>query len=189
MDAIRKITPALLRQLIDYDCDTGIFTWKRRSPEFFQSEGVARSPESTAKLWNGRLAGEIVGSVTKNGYRVTTIRGGSIALHTVAWMMTYGVRPVGIDHINRNRADNRIYNLREATQSENCRNLPIPKNNTSGTCGVQFDKRSFKWVAIISLNRRKHFLGSYKNIEDAILARRNAEKSLGFHENHRSVIS
>lgn len=80
------------------------------------------------------------------------------------------------DHINRNPLDNRKENLRKTTITENNRNCSISKNNTSGIIGVYWNKRNNNWRASITVDRKRIELGSFKNKEDAIVARLNAEK-------------
>lgn len=80
-----------------------------------------------------------------------------------------------IDHINRDKKDNRKENLRVCTARENCINRGMLKNNTSGTMGVCFDKSRNKWTATIVINNKNKHLGRYENIEDAIIARLKAE--------------
>ena len=79
-----------------------------------------------------------------------------------------------VDHINKNKLDNRKSNLRICTMQENDFNKPILKNNTSGVAGVSRTKNG-TWRAYISLNRKQINLGHFKNKEDAIKARKNAE--------------
>ena len=81
-----------------------------------------------------------------------------------------------IDHINRNPLDNRKSNLRIVTRVENARNCGIPKDNVSGTKGVYFYKRDEVWMARISANGKRISLGTYQDIEDAMKARKEAEK-------------
>lgn len=82
---------------------------------------------------------------------------------------------VVVDHINRNRLDNRKVNLRLCTNQENCRNMSLKKNNTSGFSGVMWDKTRNKWVARLKLNRHSKHLGRFDTIEEAISARLFAE--------------
>jgi len=81
------------------------------------------------------------------------------------------------DHINRDKLDNRRKNLRNANKSINSINRANPVNNTSGYKGVYWDKFNKKWRAEIKVNYKKISLGRYKNIVDAISARRGAEKT------------
>lgn len=80
-----------------------------------------------------------------------------------------------IDHINRNRLDNRKENLRFCTHQQNMMNLSVRIDNSSGVTGVCWHKKSNKWRAQIKLNKKTKHLGYYDNIEDAIQARRQAE--------------
>ena len=79
------------------------------------------------------------------------------------------------DHINRNKLDNRIINLRICTSSENGKNLGIKKNNTSGVPGVWYNNKNDKWCAEIKLNYNKIWLGTYSNFDDAVEIRKQAE--------------
>jgi hypothetical protein len=100
-------------------------------------------------------------------------------------LLTYGSWPVDqIDHINGNTKDNRLENLRDVSNRENLRNQKIPKNNTSGTLGVSFDKRKQNYQASIKINGKRKHLGYFKNKEEAIAARAVANIKYNFHENH-----
>lgn len=80
------------------------------------------------------------------------------------------------DHIDKNELNNRKYNLRPCTQQENIRNSSLKSNNTSGITGVSFDKNNNKWIAYIDIVKNKStYLGRFKNKEDAIKARLQAE--------------
>lgn len=79
------------------------------------------------------------------------------------------------DHINRNALDNRKENLRKTTRAENNRNCSISKNNTSGIIGLYWNKRNNNWRSSITVNRKRIELGSFKNKDDAIIARLAAE--------------
>ncbi len=79
-----------------------------------------------------------------------------------------------VDHINGNKLDNRKCNLRICAHKDNCKNRPKPINNTSGHKGVSFSKCRNKWIAVIVSNKKRYYLGSFVNKEDAILAYRSA---------------
>lgn len=83
-----------------------------------------------------------------------------------------------IDHINHNRNDNRRENLRIVTDKENCENRKITNRNTSGVVGVFWSKAHNKWIAHIGSKRKKIVLGYFKKFEDAVNARKQAEKEL-----------
>lgn len=88
-----------------------------------------------------------------------------------------------VDHINQNKADNRKQNLRITTQQQNVLNSPKQSNNTSGIIGVSFRTNCSKWVASITYNKEKYYLGAYIEKEDAIIARLNAEIKYFGYEN------
>ena len=83
-----------------------------------------------------------------------------------------------VDHINKNRADNRKQNLRCCNRSENMRNRGLCSSNTSGVTGVFFDRERQKWVASITYNHKRMLLGRFASKEDAVLARLTKEAEL-----------
>ena len=89
-----------------------------------------------------------------------------------------------LDHINHQRDDNRLENLRVVTRKQNCRNLSLPKKNTSGVVGVTFDNSLKKWKSQINIDGKNMNLGSFSTFEKAVTARKSAENFYGFHENH-----
>lgn len=106
--------------------------------------------------------------------------------HRVCWELVNGPIPPGmtIDHIDHNPLNNRISNLRLANQTEQKRNMPISKRNSSGVVGVCWNKKAKKWLAKIGVNGKIIELGASKKIEDAIEMRKKAEIDYGFHKNH-----
>ena len=137
-----------LRNILDYDPETGIFLWK-----------VSR--QGTSGI--GSVAGRNL-----NGYRHIKISGIRYSAHRLAWKMTTGFDPVNeIDHINGERSDNRIANLREATRSENVRNQGKRTTNTSGHKGVSFNKPTGKWVTKIVIAGKKKHIGYFTDIHEA----------------------
>lgn len=131
-----------------------------------------------------RRTGLPVGAKGKTGYCRMYIKGIQYKSHRVAWMIFYGEIPDKIDHINGDRSDNRISNLRSVTSSENSKNQVLRASNTSGCSGVNWHVKCRKWIAQIRDNKKYVYLGSFSELEDAILARKAAEVLYGYHENH-----
>lgn len=154
-----------LRYLLNYDKYTGIFTWK--------------NPNTNA-VKVGAVAG-----TNHNDYIRINIDNKLYKAHRLAWLYEYGEFPVNeIDHIDRNGLNNAISNLRDVTTVENHRNKGMFKNNTSGFNGVRWDKTNQRWKASIRVNRKVVSLGSFKDKDEAIEARKLANVKYGFHENH-----
>lgn len=163
---MREMNIAEIKESLSYCADTGIAKWM-----------VKR----TGKAKEGSSAGYL----RRDGYLEVKINNVSFLLHRVIWALHYGVWHKGeIDHIDGNKTNNRIANLRAATKSENQRNAGLRFDNKSGCPGVCWYKQTGKWVANITLgNKRKH-LGFFDKLEDAIAARKQADKDYGFHKNH-----
>lgn len=158
----------ILTTCLDYNSETGVFIWKKR----FNSL-------SRAKI------GSIAGGVQPDGYIKIGLNGAVYAAHRLAWYYVYGNWPrQHIDHINHNRTDNRIKNLREVNISENGRNRKLDKRNKSGVTGVYWAKYANKYEVRICSNSKKYFGGMFYDIEQAIICRKRLEADLGFHNNH-----
>jgi len=168
-------SPELLRKLLRYDPETGKLFWRER---------VADCPEH--RRWNTRYARKEAGKInSSDGYMRVKISCRLMKAHRVVWAMQTGDWPVGqIDHVNHDRADNRINNLRCVTVAENSRNQSIASNNTSGVCGVYWHRSTGKWRAVISVSGVRLYLGDFSNLFDATTARRASERKYGYHENH-----
>jgi len=107
--------------------------------------------------------------------------------HRAIWIMHHGKIPVGmvIDHINGDRSDNRIENLRVCTRAENNQNTRLRANNTSGTKGVWWDKHSKSWRVSIFKNKQKHDLGRFSSLEEARIIAATARNTIhGSFANH-----
>lgn len=124
-------------------------------------------------------AGAVAGSVNAHGYRQLKVANKDYLAHRVIWLMVHGRWPADqIDHIDGDRLNNRLDNLREATHAENGRNLRMRATNTSGVTGVYWSKRSKRWVAQIRDGGRQRYIGQFCDMDAAIAARRAAEKVL-----------
>lgn len=149
-----------LREMIDYDPVSGSMTWKQ-------------SPR------NRTLPGDPVGSINSEGYLIVNLDRHKIRAHRVAWAIFHGEWPaVEIDHHNRIRTDNRIANLRPATRGLNNQNSGIRSDSKTGVKGVCFRKDVGKFCAYIQVDRKMKYLGLYEDLDDAIQARKLAEKEL-----------
>lgn len=133
--------------------------------------------------------GSIAGTRCQQGYVRVRLFGKSYLAHRVVWELISGLIPSGmqVDHINHIRDDNRIENLRVVTNAENGRNRSIHPRNKSGCVGVRFNSKDEKWVARIRFDGNDVHLGNFDKKDDAILARKKAERQAGFHENHGTI--
>jgi len=134
------LSPDLLRQLLRYEPDTGVLFWRPRPPEMFSDDNCPA--DLAARRWNSKCSGKVAGSLNVVlGYRQLSIFGVRLYCHRVIWAMVYEVWPDNIDHINGNRADNRIVNMRDVTRLENRHNSAKGMKNKSGVIGVHLNKK------------------------------------------------
>jgi hypothetical protein len=146
-------------------------------------EGILYWTISDTTGW--KIKGEALGyGSTKGGYRQIILAGSSIYYHRAVWLSTTGAKPRHqIDHIDHNKHNNCIENLRDVTQGENLRNKRKQRNNTSGFTGVK-PTPSGKFTASITVNGQSRYLGTFKAVESAIMAREVAKATLGFTASH-----
>ena len=183
-------SPALLRNLIEYNPTTGKLYWKERTPDLFKTTRgkKLRTAEHSCKQWNQKYVGQEAFTTTAachGGALVGTLLCRTMLAHRVAFAVYHGRWPQAeIDHINGDRRDNRISNLREASPSDQSRNMPLSRVNKSGRIGVFWITRLSKWGASIQVNGVSRWLGYHDSFDAAVSAREAAEKEHGFHENH-----
>lgn len=108
-----------------------------------------------------------------NGYSSTIIEGQQISIHR---FISRPKQNELVDHINRNKKDNRVHNLRNTNKSMNAFNSGIRKNNKSGHTGVWFRKDTKRWAAEIKKDNKKISLGCFGSYEEAVRAREKAER-------------
>jgi hypothetical protein len=174
-----KLEVEKLHAVLRYDAETGLLFWCERPASMFPNE-------THCKVWNSRFAGkEAFCSSNPKGYKMGGVFGRTRTAHRVVWAMIYGEWPNGqIDHINGNPADNRIENLRCVCATDNARNAKRRRDNTTGQTGVIWAKERKRWNAFIKNKGRRVHLGLYDRFEDAVAARKHAERLLGYHPNH-----
>ena len=162
------ITQAELKEILNYDTESGVFTWKKRL-----------APRGKV----GDVAGCIDVKPKKGTYLRIRIRGVLYYAHRLAWIYTFGEEPKNqIDHINGDGTDNRISNLSEVTCAENQLNKRLSSNNTSGANGVVKNGRG--WVAQAEINGEHKYMGWFYEWHDAVYARYYGQITLGFTEQH-----
>jgi hypothetical protein len=152
----------IVRALLAYDPDTGIFIWK-----------VARSGSARP--------GTRAGFIHRTGYRIIDVLSQQCLAHRLAWLLVHGEPPAShVDHVNRDRDDNRIANLRLATNSQNRANSGLSRNNTTGFKGVSVQPRcpQHPYIAAIRHQGRDHFLGHFATAREAGDAYAEAQLSL-----------
>ncbi len=161
------MTQLTLKSLLNYDEQSGLFKWI--------ADGRGKNQK----------AGNIAGQKSDQGYRIITIGGVRYRAHRLAWLYVYGKWPdFTIDHINHDRFDNKIKNLRDVTQQENCKNVSMSSKNISGRVGVSFIKSSKRWLSSIKVNGLGIYLGRFDTFDEAVKAREQAEDKYNFHDNH-----
>lgn len=174
-------SPRLLNNVLSYDATTGKFKWKERRPILFKAGNGGRMSRCTSwnKVWSGKPA---LNTVNDNDYLYGRIFNKNFYAHRVAWAMTYGVWPEQeIDHINGDRKDNRIENLRAVSRRRNMRNLKTRKNRVFSN--IYFDKRHASW----SVRVGGFHVASSKCFGKCMIARNKKLRERGFSQRHISA--
>ena len=161
--------------MLTYERANELFHYDRSSGK------LIRKVTTDYKAVQGTEAGTYSG-----GYKLVCIDKVKYKAHRVCMLLAYGYFPKGmqVDHINHNRSDNRLSNMRFVTDRENAKNHSMNKNNISGVTGVHFDKSRGKFMSYIKVNYKRIHLGRFDSIEEAIAVRQQAEKDFDFHPNH-----
>lgn len=165
------LTQQRLKELLHYDAETGIFTRKVRTA-------------------NRTRVGEIVGSRHSGGYVCMCIDGNKQLAHRLAWLYVHGKFPdEQLDHINGDRSDNRLANLREANNKQNQENIGLRANNSTGFRGVSFNTQSGKFEAYVQHNGRRIYAGRFEDAEQAASAAAAKRAQLFTHDTGRDRVA
>ena len=160
-----------IREILDYDAETGVFTWRSRPKEHFRTQAVL-------VRWGILFAGRRAGTIDGGGYIRIRINNEYYRAHRLVWLLARGHPiPVEIDHINGNKADNRAENLRAATKVENGANSRMRADNKTGFKGV-FRIKSGRYRAKIDINRQQIHVGYFKTLKEAAEARKEAAERI-----------
>ena len=161
-----------IRECLNYDPGTGSFIWRVRPPHHFR-----RVRDQNA--WNTCYAGQASGTA-KDRYVRIPLGGVEFYAHRIAWFLVYGDPvPEFLDHIDGDKLNNRIANLRAATKAQNYMNSR-PRPNKSGIKGV-FPKqyaRGIRFAASIKLAGKRYHLGQFATLEEAAKVRQEAAERL-----------
>lgn len=158
----KKLTQKRLKELLHYDPETGVF-----------SNNINRSSRA--------LKGLKTGTDNGRGYIKIKINKKMYYAHRLAWLYKYGYSPENeIDHINRNKSDNRLCNLRHVSRVCNSQNSSISIRNKTGVTGVSFHKKAKKWIVQVRNNNNSVYVGIFDNFVNAVYSRWEAEKKYGY---------
>jgi hypothetical protein len=152
IDAAARATRVGLRELLHYEPETGVWTWRVRPA-------------------NCMRVGDIAGTDHIRGYRAILIARRQYLAHRLAWLYMTGAWPREIDHIDCNKANNCWANLREATHSQNVANIRRRRDNTSGLKGVCWHRAHNCWGAYITIKGKQRHLGYFDTSQEAGLTR------------------
>ena len=141
------LTKEFLSKLLSYDPETGHFTWI-----------VGRQCVR---------AGTRAGHLMPDGYVRIIVAGSGYYAHRLAFIITQGYCPQFVDHINRNKSDNRISNLRGATRSQNKMNMPVRRDSTTGVRGIRYRRDRERYEAYLRVDRRCVYLGTFLDAKSA----------------------
>jgi len=161
-----ELTQEKLKEFLSYNELTGFFTW-------------LKSPARNVK------SGSIAGTYNKNEYSRIRIFKKVYRVHRLIFLYMTGKLPEKgkcVDHINRNKNDNRWSNLRITNYSTNNHNSKTPTNNTSGFKGVQLCAKSNRWYSSINIKGEKIRLGIFDNFDEAVVCRKIANKKYGVYD-------
>lgn len=167
--AANDLTAERLRSLLDYNPETGLFTWR-----------VRRSARANA--------GTIAGYQAPSGYVLISVDGFMHAAHRLAWLHFYGTWPTKqIDHHDEIKHNNRIRNLRDLTRAENAQNITAARiNNACGERGIYIDHRRNTFIVQITVDYKRVFLKSYGTMAEAKAAYEKAK--IDFHPASRAPL-
>jgi len=159
----KKLTQARVKELLNYNPKSGVWTWK---------------VNKSVRAKKGDIAGHVN---SRDGYRRINVDQNMLKSSRLAWFYMEGYWPEqDVDHIDRDRTNDRWSNLRHVSRQCNIRNSNTQSNNKTGVVGVFWDRHRKKFMAYIAVNNKRVYLGRFTNIIKAVKARWEAEKKYSF---------
>jgi len=177
-----ELTKLYLDECFNYDCDSGELFWKERPLRHFSNSGSMRS-------FNIKYSGSVAGYKRFDkyySYVYIRISGIKLEAHRIIMTMISGEFPSCVDHINGDGHDNRIENLREASNIKNARNQKLNCKSKYGIMGIGILPSGKFRVRIGGGDNRVH-LGLFDDFFEACCCRKSAEYAIGYHKNHGRV--
>lgn len=168
----KLISQGVVKSLLQYDPDTGIFTWLPRDCQGFNRAGKPVGHKFSSR--NGKQ------------YVTIGVDGRQYLAHRLAFVYMEGYMPDEVDHEDGDSLNNKWLNLKDADHTSNMRNTKLREDNSSGQSGVTFNKRLGKWNARINVGGYRKHLGYFDDKQEAISVRKQAEVECGYHQNHGS---
>lgn len=178
MTPAQQLFAAHGHEIFRYDFSTGLFTYAADAPL------RAFASEKTRKTWLAKCAGRPADVANNRGYYSLRFRHLRVSSHRFAWFLAYGEWPGAIDHINGDKRDNRLVNLRDVDQTTNRMNQRRRSDNRSGVTGVFFNKARGMWVAEICVSGRRRHLGRFASRDEAVRVRLATQEVMGFSPHH-----
>ena len=181
-----EITTDIVREFLDYDPETGAFTWRNRAREWFRRE-------QDWKMWNTRYAWKTVGYVAKGtrGYpmlRISVLDKTYIASR-LAFLWMGEPLPEQVDHASGSSLDNRWANLKPSASADNHKNQSMGRANTSGVTGVHWNKATGKRLAQVRADGKFHHLGYFDDLDIAAMEVMEFRAANGFTARHGQSLS
>ena len=179
-----KLSASDLKEIFDYNPDTGVVTYLSRPRRFFKTDFYF-------KRWNTIYAGRVASrrgvSGTTKDYIYASVNQKHVVCHRIAFACMTGEIPEMVDHIDGDGTNNKWSNLRPADRTANQRNMRLMRNNKSGISGVSWSKTYKGWVCMIWHKNKPVHLGCTRSKFEAACRRKAAEIKYGYHENHGKV--
>lgn len=173
-----NLTQDIIKELLDYNPETGSLLWKSRSEKWF-NQGIRNKPFSTMKRWNTKYAGtEALSTLNPQGRLYGSIFKTKFLKHRVIWFYMTGKWPEEVDHDDGDPLNNKWINLKDGNHSQNMRNVKLRKDNKSGFCGVS--KFENKWRVTVN----GEHLGLFNDFNEACKIREQKNIEYGYSERH-----
>lgn len=180
---MKHIDQDVLKALLTYDPETGVFTWNKRN--ISETTPNKRGVNIFNKLYANTTAGNsFTPERSKTSYINIKIFNRTYKAHRLAFIYMEGKAPQQVDHEDHNGLNNKWENLRASNNRDNSKNLPKQKSNKTGVIGVNWHNSAKKWQArAVDHDGVRVDLGRYDSFEDAVKARKEHEVKFGYYEN------
>lgn len=171
MSATEPLTRKRLKELLDYNPETGVFTWKERESG---SKGFRQAGKTAGRVWRGRYT----------SYRTIKVDQVDYLAHRLVCLYVKGYWPEETDHRNGVGIDNHLKNLSFGTKAQNLRNRALSSNSSTGVCGVSFIQDKGVYAVSVKSEGKTYWGGRFKTLGEATKKARQMYENLGFPPTH-----